>query len=172
MLLGMGKGMVWRIVRLIGVGSLLAVLLAPSAGARPETTAPNLFVNIHVTLTDTKVILSPKSARRAALLRRSHRQRGFARNEGHLPRRTAMRSLHPRLLRPGMRYLTLSSLMLLLVVFAAGEGSGSTHITYAFFLRALETIMIPGAALGAGEASSDAVNQRLVVHGQFNDTAK
>ena len=63
MLSFMGQGMVWR---LIGLGAVLGVLLVPTASARPQTTAPNIFVNIHVTLTDTKVILSPKTAPRGS----------------------------------------------------------------------------------------------------------
>jgi hypothetical protein len=35
-----------------------------AASARPQTTAPNIFVQIHVTITDTKVTLSPKTAPR------------------------------------------------------------------------------------------------------------
>ncbi len=63
MLALMGKGMVWRALAL---GFVIGVLLAPSAAARPQTTAPNIFVNVHVTLTDSKVILSPKSAPRGS----------------------------------------------------------------------------------------------------------
>lgn len=63
MLLAMGMGMVWRV---IAVGALLGALLVPTASGRPQTTAPNVFVNIHVTLTDTKVILSPKTAPRGS----------------------------------------------------------------------------------------------------------
>src|SRR5476649_2741945 len=63
MLPGMGQGMGWRVIAL---GVVLGAVLASSAYARPQTTAPNVFVNIHVTLTDTKVILSPKSAPRGS----------------------------------------------------------------------------------------------------------
>lgn len=63
MLLCMGKGMVLRVIAL---GVVLAAMLVPSALARPQTTAPNVFVNIHVTLTDTEVILSPKTAPRGS----------------------------------------------------------------------------------------------------------
>jgi hypothetical protein len=63
MLPGMGQGMAWRVIAL---GVVLGAVLASSAYARPQTTAPNVFVNIHVTLTDTKVILSPKSAPRGS----------------------------------------------------------------------------------------------------------
>jgi hypothetical protein len=63
MLCRMGQGMVWRGIAL---GCVLAAVLVPSAVARPQTTAPNVFVNIHVTLTDTKVILSPKTAPRGS----------------------------------------------------------------------------------------------------------
>jgi hypothetical protein len=63
MLLCMGKGMVLRVIAL---GVVLGAMLVPTALARPQTTAPNVFVNIHVTLTDTEVILSPKSAPRGS----------------------------------------------------------------------------------------------------------
>jgi hypothetical protein len=59
----MGMGMVWR---LLALGALLGALLVPSASGQPQTTAPNVFVNIHVTLTDTKIILSPKTAPRGS----------------------------------------------------------------------------------------------------------
>jgi hypothetical protein len=63
----MGQGMVWRGIALgCLLGALIGVVVAPSAGARPQTTAPNVFVNIHVTLTDTKVIMSPKTAPRGS----------------------------------------------------------------------------------------------------------
>ena len=63
MLRRMGKGVV---LRAIALGVVLGAILVPSAVARPQTTAPNVFVNIHVTLTDTKVILSPKTAPRGS----------------------------------------------------------------------------------------------------------
>ncbi len=63
MLLHMGQGMVWRV---IAMGCVVAAVLVPTAFAQHQTTAPNVFVNIHVTLTDTKVILSPKSAPRGS----------------------------------------------------------------------------------------------------------
>lgn len=63
MLLSMGKGMVWRVLT---VGAVLGVVLTPAASAHPQTTAPNIFVNVHVTLTDTKIIISPKSAPRGS----------------------------------------------------------------------------------------------------------
>jgi hypothetical protein len=63
MLPRMGKGMVLRVIAL---GVVLGAMFVPSALARPQTTAPNVFVNIHVTLTDTKVILSPKTAPRGS----------------------------------------------------------------------------------------------------------
>jgi hypothetical protein len=63
MLCRMGQGMVWRVIAL---GCVLGAVLVPGAMARPQTTAPNVFVNIHVTLTDTKVILSPKTAPRGS----------------------------------------------------------------------------------------------------------
>src|SRR5262249_17473320 len=43
--------------------AVLAVGLVPTAGA---TTAPNLFINVHVTLTDSKVIIRPKTAPRGS----------------------------------------------------------------------------------------------------------
>jgi hypothetical protein len=45
---------------------VLCAVLASAAVAQPQTTAPNVFVNIHVTLTDTKVILTPKTAPRGS----------------------------------------------------------------------------------------------------------
>ena len=46
--------------------AVLAVALVPAAGASHATTAPNLFINVHVTLTDSKVIIRPKTAPRGA----------------------------------------------------------------------------------------------------------
>jgi len=63
MLLRMGKGMG---LRAIATGVMLGAIVVPSALARPQTTAPNVFVNIHVTLTDSKVILFPKTAPRGS----------------------------------------------------------------------------------------------------------
>ena len=65
MLPHMGKGMVWRVISL-GCRARRAVtgVLAASAHRVEEPTAPNVFVNVHVTLTDTKVILSPKTRAR------------------------------------------------------------------------------------------------------------
>jgi hypothetical protein len=57
----MGWGM-----RVSAVTALIAFVLVPAAQARPQTTAPNVYVNIHVTLTDTKIIFAPKSAPRGA----------------------------------------------------------------------------------------------------------
>jgi hypothetical protein len=77
MLLAMGQGMVWRVISFgCLLGALAGVVLAPSAAARPQTTAPNVFVNIHVTLTDSKVIMSPKTAPRGADARFIVRNKG------------------------------------------------------------------------------------------------
>ncbi len=46
--------------------TVFATVLVPATQARPQTTAPSIFINIHVTLTDTKIIFAPKSAPRGA----------------------------------------------------------------------------------------------------------
>jgi hypothetical protein len=61
-----------------------AVLLsAGSAGARPQTTAPPAVVNVKVTITDTSIGVTPKTAVRGAYVRfivvnRGSRAHGFA----------------------------------------------------------------------------------------------
>ncbi len=44
--------------------ALLAGALVPAVQARPSTTAPNIFVKVNVTLTDSKIILSTNTAPR------------------------------------------------------------------------------------------------------------
>jgi hypothetical protein len=58
---GYNPDMRWSLLILVG---LSAAVVASSASARPQTTAPNIFVKIHVTLTDSKIILTPKRAPR------------------------------------------------------------------------------------------------------------
>jgi hypothetical protein len=53
-------------LRLLAATAALALALVPAAGAAHETTAPNLFINVHVTLTDSKVIIRPKTAPRGS----------------------------------------------------------------------------------------------------------
>jgi hypothetical protein len=42
--------------------ALLAAAFAPALQARPQTTAPSILVNVHVTISDTKIKLTPSSA--------------------------------------------------------------------------------------------------------------
>jgi hypothetical protein len=44
----------------------LALALVPIVQAARQTTAPNIFINVHVTLTDSKVIMRPKTAPRGS----------------------------------------------------------------------------------------------------------
>ncbi|MBV8079768.1 MAG: hypothetical protein JO186_05255 [Actinobacteria bacterium] len=52
--------------RLLAASSLVAACTVPAALASPETTAPSVYVNIHVTLSDSKITVSPKTAPRGA----------------------------------------------------------------------------------------------------------
>jgi hypothetical protein len=49
--------------------SVSGTAFAPAAQAQPRTTAPSAFVNIRVTLTDTRIVLSRHSAPRGAYAR-------------------------------------------------------------------------------------------------------
>jgi hypothetical protein len=51
-------------LRLLAVTTLVAGTVVASSAARPMTTAPNLFVKIHVTLSDKKITVYPKRAPR------------------------------------------------------------------------------------------------------------
>src|SRR5205085_9541534 len=57
---------------------------------------------------------------------------------------------------------------LLIVVRAALELSGSADVADAFDLRLLEAVMVRRAAIGAGEATDDAVDQRVFVDLQLD----
>jgi hypothetical protein len=61
----------WRLLASVGlVPVLAAVALAPAAqAARPQTTAPNVFFNIHVTLTNSRIILDKHAAPRGTYAR-------------------------------------------------------------------------------------------------------
>ena len=50
----------------VGCGLALASALVSSAAAERQTTSPNVYVNINVTLTDSKVTMSPRSAPRGS----------------------------------------------------------------------------------------------------------
>ena len=59
-------------MRACALTSLLAIVLvgagaAPAAVAATQTTAPSPYVSIHVTLTDSKVVLSPTTEPRGAI---------------------------------------------------------------------------------------------------------
>jgi hypothetical protein len=56
-------------VRLFFATALLAVAFAPVAQSERQTTTPSVYVVIHVTLTDSKVVVSPKEAPRGASAR-------------------------------------------------------------------------------------------------------
>jgi hypothetical protein len=51
-------------LRLLAVTALVAGTIVASSSARPLTTAPNVFVKIHVTLSDKKITVYPKRAPR------------------------------------------------------------------------------------------------------------
>lgn len=53
-------------VRTLVLALLLGAILVPAAESQTRTTAPSVFVNVHVTLTDSKVIVSPKTAPRGS----------------------------------------------------------------------------------------------------------
>jgi hypothetical protein len=51
--------------RILTLAAISAVALVPAAhGARPQTTIPNVFVTVHVTITDSRIILDRHSAGR------------------------------------------------------------------------------------------------------------
>jgi hypothetical protein len=56
---------------LLRLGALLLVVapLAPQAYARPETTAPDVIIDIHVTLTNSRIVLSRHNAPRGTYAR-------------------------------------------------------------------------------------------------------
>ena len=49
---------------IVALALLAALSLAGAAHARPLTTAPGLVLTVHVTITDTRIALSPRSAPR------------------------------------------------------------------------------------------------------------
>ena len=55
--------------RLVLVAALPALLVAGAAQARPLTTKPTLVLDVHVTLGDKKIVLSPKTAPRGVQAR-------------------------------------------------------------------------------------------------------
>jgi hypothetical protein len=51
--------------RIVSVAAICSAALIPAAhGARPQTTVPDVFVTIHVTITDSKIALDRHSAGR------------------------------------------------------------------------------------------------------------
>jgi hypothetical protein len=54
---------------LVASALLAAAAFAPAAPAGHTTTAPSVFVNVHVTISDTKLTLTPKVAPRGAAAR-------------------------------------------------------------------------------------------------------
>lgn len=55
----MGRAVAFAVVAVV-------VALAPVAAAQRQTTAPNVFVTVNITLTGSKVIVSPKTAPRGS----------------------------------------------------------------------------------------------------------
>ena len=63
--------------RLLSLALVSAVALVPTAhGARPQTTAPDVFVTVHVTITDSKITLNRHSAGRGDQVRFAMRNSG------------------------------------------------------------------------------------------------
>jgi hypothetical protein len=99
--------MLWR---LLGAAAVVAGVIATSAAAQPQTTAPNVFVKIHVTLTDTKVILSPKHAPRgtdAQFLVRNIGTKPHTFTFGTLKRGLGVQTGFSRLVKPGQHQVLL-----------------------------------------------------------------
>src|SRR5664279_1540505 len=53
-------------LRAVLLAALLAAIAVPVGDSKVTTTAPNGYINVHVTLTDSKVIVSPKTAPRGS----------------------------------------------------------------------------------------------------------
>jgi hypothetical protein len=49
---------------ILALAALSAAALVPAAGGAPRTTEPGQIVNVHVTITDTRMIVTPKSSPR------------------------------------------------------------------------------------------------------------
>jgi hypothetical protein len=63
--------------RRLSLACLSAVALVPTAhGARPQTTVPNVFVSVHVTITDSKIKLDRQRAGRGDQVRFALRNAG------------------------------------------------------------------------------------------------
>jgi hypothetical protein len=85
-------------------------LLTPAAHAQPRTTAPTLFVNIRVTLTDTRISLSRHDAPRGTYARfiiHNVGTRSHAFTLGKARRGTGLQSGFTRTLRPRERKIFL-----------------------------------------------------------------
>jgi hypothetical protein len=103
---------VLRGVCLLAIAVLIssAVLLTPTVHAQPQTTAPTLFVNIKVTLTDTRFVLSRHDAPRGTYARfiiHNIGKRSHAFTLGKAHRGTGRQSGFTRTLRPGARKILL-----------------------------------------------------------------
>ncbi len=55
---------VWS--KLLVVAAMVGLAVVPIASSQSVTTAPDVYISIHVTLTDSKVVVSPKTAPRGA----------------------------------------------------------------------------------------------------------
>jgi hypothetical protein len=85
---------------------VLSAMLVPAAHAQPSTTAPTLFVNIGVTITDTRIVLSRHDAPRGTFARFIIRNIGtkpHAFTLGKAKRGTGRQSGFTSTVRPGAR---------------------------------------------------------------------
>ena len=92
-------------LRILVAAVLVGVAFVPAGYSRTTTTAPNVYISIHVTLTDSKVIVSPRSAPRGS------DARFIVRNIGKKPRnftvRTGALTGFSRVFKPGKRAVLL-----------------------------------------------------------------
>lgn len=86
--------------------AVAGAVLVPAAHARSRTTAPTLFVNVHVTITDTRIVLSRHDAPRGTYARfiiRNTGTRPHAFTLGNARRGTGLQSGFTRTLQPSTR---------------------------------------------------------------------
>jgi hypothetical protein len=62
--------------RIVALAAVFAVLLIPAAHGQPQTTIPDVFVTVHVTITDSRISLSRHSAGRGDEVRFAMRNAG------------------------------------------------------------------------------------------------
>jgi hypothetical protein len=95
-----------RLLAFAVAASVSGTAFAPAAHAQPRTTAPSGFVNIRVTLTDTRIVVSTHTAPRGTYARFIIHNIGtkpHAFTLGKAPRGTGSQSGFSRTLQPGAR---------------------------------------------------------------------